>query len=64
MINLKINGIDVSVEKGTTILQAANMIDIQIPTLCHMDLHDIKFINKLASCRVCMVEDKKSGKKC
>lgn len=62
MINLKINGIDISVEKGTTILQAANMIDIQIPTLCHMDLHDIKFINKLASCRVCMVEDKKSGK--
>ena len=35
MINLKINGIDISVEKGTTILQAANMIDIQIPTLCH-----------------------------
>lgn len=62
MINLKINGVDVSVEERTSILDAAKDIDVKIPTLCHMDLHDIKFVNKLASCRVCMVEDKKSGK--
>lgn len=62
MINLKINDVELSVEKGTTILEAANSIGIKIPTLCHMDLHGIKFINKLASCRVCMVEDEKSKK--
>lgn len=62
MINLKINDVDMTVEKGTTILEAATSIGIKIPTLCHMNLHGIKFVNKLASCRVCMVEDKKSGK--
>lgn len=62
MINFKINDIELSVPKGTTILQAANQINIKIPTLCHLDLHDIKFLNKLASCRVCVVEDLKSVK--
>lgn len=62
MINLKINGVDVSVAERTSILDAAKTIGVKIPTLCHMDLHDIKFVNKLASCRVCMVEDVKSGK--
>lgn len=62
MINFKINDIELSVPKGTTILQAANQINIKIPTLCHLDLHDIKFLNKLASCRVCVVEDLKSSK--
>ncbi|MCI6609387.1 MAG: NADH-dependent [FeFe] hydrogenase, group A6 [Ezakiella sp.] len=62
MVNLKINDVEISVEKGTTILNAAEEIGIKIPTLCHLDLHDIKFLNKLASCRVCMVEDAKSGK--
>lgn len=62
MINLKINGVDVSVAERTSILDAAKTIGVKIPTLCHMDLHDIKFVNKLASCRVCMVEDQRSGK--
>ena len=33
MVNLKINGQDVQVEKGTTILEAAKKINIKIPTL-------------------------------
>lgn len=57
MVNLKINNKVVEVEKGTTILEAAKKLNIKIPSLCHMDLHDIKFVNKLASCRVCLVED-------
>lgn len=57
MINLKINEIDVSVEEGTTILEAAKKLNIKIPTLCHLDLHDIKYLNKQASCRVCVVEE-------
>jgi NADH dehydrogenase/NADH:ubiquinone oxidoreductase subunit G len=38
MINLTINGIDVSVKKGTTVLDAARSIGIKIPTLCYMAL--------------------------
>lgn len=57
MINLTINGKNVEVSEATTVLDAARSLNINIPTLCHMDLHDIKFVNKLASCRVCLVED-------
>ena len=51
MINLKINGLDVSVEKGTTILDAAKKLNFRIPTLCfHQDLC------VAGNCRVCVVE--------
>lgn len=53
MINLKINDIPVSVEDGSTILEAARKIGIKIPTLCHM-----KNISELGACRVCVVEVK------
>lgn len=57
MISLTINGKKVEVSESTTVLDAAKSLNIKIPTLCHMDLTDIKFVNKLASCRVCLVED-------
>lgn len=57
MLKLKINNREVEVKEGSTILEAARILNIKIPTLCHMDLHDIKFVNKLASCRVCLVDD-------
>lgn len=53
MINLKINNVPVSVEPGTTILQAAKSIGIKIPTLCYL-----KDINEIGACRVCVVEVK------
>ena len=56
MINLTINNQKVEVEEGSTILEAAKKLDIRIPTLCHLDLHNIKMVNKAASCRVCVVE--------
>lgn len=56
MVNLTINNINLSVEEGTTILNAAKQIGVHIPTLCHLDMHDIKMVNKVATCRVCMVE--------
>ena len=56
MISLTINGKYVEVPEGTTILDAAKKLDIHIPTLCHLDLHDIKMVNQGATCRVCMVE--------
>lgn len=55
-INLTINGINVTVPEGTSILDAARTINVNIPTLCYLDLHDIKMVNRTASCRVCVVE--------
>ena len=51
MVNLKINGIDVSAPKGSTILDAARSVGIEIPTLCFM-----KEINEIGACRICVVE--------
>ena len=51
MITLNINGLDVSVEKGTTILEAARFLGFPIPTLCHMD-----GLTSYGACRLCVVE--------
>ena len=56
MVNVNINGKDIQVPAGSTILEAAKELNIKIPTLCHLDLHDIKMVNQVASCRVCVVE--------
>ncbi len=56
MIKLTIDGKNVEVAKGTTVLEAAHSVGIKIPTLCHMNLGDLKFVNKSASCRICVVE--------
>lgn len=55
-INVTINHQHFEVPEGITILEAAQQAGIRIPTLCHLDLHDIKMVNRTASCRVCMVE--------
>ena len=62
MVNLTINGRDVSVPEDSTILDAAKKLNIKIPTLCHMSLYDMKFFNQNASCRVCMVEEEGNKK--
>ncbi|MBQ6753040.1 MAG: (2Fe-2S)-binding protein [Clostridia bacterium] len=51
MINCTINGTPVSVPAGTTILEAARTIGIEIPTLCYM-----KGRNEIGACRICVVE--------
>ena len=56
MISVSINGRQVDVPEGSTIVQAAKKLDIHIPTLCHLDMHNIKMVNEGATCRVCMVE--------
>ena len=61
MLNITINGMPVQVEEGTTVLDAAKKIGVHIPTLCHLDLHDFGVVNKVASCRVCVVEQKGKG---
>lgn len=56
MVTITINNKEIQVPEDYTILQAAELLNIKIPTLCHLDLHNIKMVNKVASCRVCVVE--------
>ena len=51
MITLRINGLDVSVERGATLLEAARFLGFPIPTLCHMD-----GLSSYGACRLCVVE--------
>ncbi|MBQ2369205.1 MAG: iron hydrogenase small subunit [Peptococcaceae bacterium] len=53
MVNVIIDGVSVQVEKGSTILQAAQKAGINIPTLCYL-----KDVNQIGACRVCLVEVK------
>jgi len=53
MVNIKINNKEIQVKEGTTILEAASMAGIKIPTLCYL-----KEINEIAACRICVVEIK------
>ena len=52
-VNVKINGRDFAVPAGSTILEAARIAGIRIPTLCYM-----KEINEIGACRICVVEVK------
>ncbi|MBU0719156.1 MAG: (2Fe-2S)-binding protein, partial [Planctomycetes bacterium] len=51
MIKLTINGLEVSVEDGSTLLEAARFLGFPIPTLCHMD-----GLSPYGACRLCVVE--------
>ena len=51
IVKLKIDGVDVEVPQGTTVLQAARKANIDIPTLCFL-----KEINAAGDCRMCIVE--------
>ena len=57
-VNLKINDLPVAVESGSTILEAAEQLDIRIPTLCHFKMDCFHVEHKCGSCRVCVVEVK------
>nr|MCR5431442.1 (2Fe-2S)-binding protein [Lachnospiraceae bacterium] len=52
-INLKINGMACTAPAGSTILQAAKLNNIDIPTLCYL-----KDMNEIGACRICVVEVK------
>jgi bidirectional [NiFe] hydrogenase diaphorase subunit len=51
MIELKINGLHVAVEKGSTLLDAATFLGFPIPTLCHLE-----GLTPYGGCRLCVVE--------
>ncbi len=56
MIHLTIDNRPVSVPQGTTVLDAAATIGIQIPALCHIDLKGTCVKSAPAACRICVVE--------
>ena len=51
MTTLTINGLEVTVEEGTTLLEAARFLGFPVPTLCHMD-----GLTPYGACRLCVVE--------
>ena len=56
-INVKINGVDYAVPKGSTVLEAARAAKIDVPTLCYL-----KDINEIGACRLCLVEVSEGGR--
>ena len=56
LVTIRINNAEYTVPDHYTILEAAREAQVNIPTLCHMDLGELKAVNHVASCRVCMVE--------
>ena len=57
MITLKIDGREIQVNEGATVLEAAMAAGIKIPTLCNL-----KDINNIGACRMCLCEDGKNHK--
>ncbi len=51
VITLTIDGVDVAIEEGATLLQAAKEAGVKIPTLCHLE-----GITDVGACRLCLVE--------
>ena len=51
MVTLTIDGIEVKVPSGSTVLEAARIAGIKIPTLCYL-----KDINEIGACRMCVVD--------
>ena len=52
-VHIKINNVPYEVAAGSTILEAAHSVGIEIPTLCYL-----KEINEIGACRICVVEVK------
>ena len=50
-VNITIDGVNIQVEDNMTVLEAARLAGIEIPTLCYL-----KDTNKIGACRICLVE--------
>ncbi|HPB17799.1 MAG TPA: 2Fe-2S iron-sulfur cluster-binding protein, partial [Clostridia bacterium] len=51
LLNVTIDGIKIQVPEGTTVLDAARLANVEIPTLCYL-----KDINEIGACRMCLVD--------
>ena len=55
-LKITIDGKETMVNQGTTILDAAKQVGVEIPTLCYLNLHGTAMKSQTASCRICVVE--------
>lgn len=55
-MKITIDNKELEVAQGTTILEAASVIDVHIPTLCHLKLEHLEIENRPSGCRICVVE--------
>lgn len=51
MVNITIDGSEISVDENLTILEAAKSAEVKIPTLCYL-----KDVNEIGACKMCVVE--------
>ena len=51
LLNVTIDGIKIQVPEGTTVLDAARLANVDIPTLCYL-----KDVNEIGACRMCLVD--------
>ncbi|HQQ03006.1 MAG TPA: 2Fe-2S iron-sulfur cluster-binding protein, partial [Bacteroidales bacterium] len=56
LVKLTIDKKTLEVERGTSILNAARKVGIEIPTLCYLNLDGLNIENKPGGCRICVVE--------
>lgn len=57
MIKLKIDNQSIEVQQGTTILEAAQQLGVNIPTMCHLEGTE-----HFTSCMICLVKDQRNGR--
>ncbi len=55
-VKITIDGMTLEVPSEYTVLEAAQVAKIDIPTLCYLNLHETSMKSNKASCRVCVVE--------
>lgn len=56
MLKITVDGKQTEVPPGSMILDAARKLNIEVPTLCYLNLEELKVNNMAASCRICVVE--------
>ena len=56
MLKITVDGKQTEVPQGSMILDAANKLNIDVPTLCFLKMEELAVNNMAASCRVCVVE--------
>ena len=57
VVTLKVNGVEVAVPAGSSLLEATRAAGVAVPTLCHLD-----GLTPVAACRLCLVAVEGSGK--
>ena len=57
MIHLKINGQDIEVKEGSSVLKAAEIAGVKVPALCYNEE-----LGHFTSCMLCLVKDATNGR--